>query len=215
MTDLPIWECLYRIRVLNHFISYLYIYRNHSEFSGRRGRGPSFASNENGLDARKSINLLTAKVSKYLLESGNYPLVNYREPPAVGGRMISNIDIIQNIFRLSDFEIPIQTVVDWVQKGAGYYRDDLIKSLFRTINPFWWLWKLVKAIIRIPFEIFGWAGFDSGKLEATQGGKLYKAVAGLVAFIVALAAFIASIVQILDSFDMIQPLKDFLRGLFR
>ncbi len=215
MTDLPVWECLYRIQVLNRFISYLNLYRSHSQFSGRRGRGSSFASDEDGLDARKSINLLTPKVSKYLLESGNYPVVNYRDPPAIGGRMISNIQIMQNIFSLSDFDIPIQTVIDWIYKGIGYYQDDLIRSFFRTINPLWWLWKLVKAIIRIPFEIFNWAGFDSGKLETSRGGKLYKAVAGLVAFIVALVAFLASIVQILDSLEMIQPLKDYLQSLFQ
>jgi len=213
MTDLPIWECLYRIGVLKNFISHLNSYNNHSEFSGRRRRGPSFATDEDGSEARRSINRMTPKVSKYMLESGNYPVVSYREPPAIGGRVFPNVDIMQNIFNLSNMEIPISMVIDYAEKAIGYYQDDLPKSFFRTINPFWWLWKLVVSIIRIPFGIIEWAGYDSDKLETSSGGKLYKSIVGVTVFIVGLVTFLASIVQILDSFGMIQLVKDFFQKL--
>jgi hypothetical protein len=156
---------------------------------------------------------MTPRVSRYLLAAGQYPLVSYRDPPALGGRTIPNIDMMQNIFNLDDFSIPIQTVVDYIQRAIGYYQDDMIHALFRTINPFWWLWKLVAFIIRLPFRIVGWAGFESKKIEASSGGKLYKAIAGLVIFMAGLVTFTASIVQILDSFDLIQPIKDYLGNL--
>ena len=208
MTDLPIWECLYRIHVLNKFISYLNIYSRHSEFSGRRRRGPSFPSDEDGNQARRSINRLTPKVSRYMNESGTYPIINYSEPPAVGGRVFSNIDVMQNIFNLSDFGLPLSMVIDYVEKTIGYYQDDLVKSFFRTINPFWWLWKLAVFIVRIPFGIIKLAGYNSEKLEMSSVGKQYKSIGSLTVFVVGLVAFLSNIVQILDSFGMIQAVKD-------
>jgi hypothetical protein len=216
MTDLPIWECLYRIQVLNQFISQLTIYDEQKK-GKRRSRGTNPISNDDMRDeiaySRKSINLLTPKVSKYLMEAGTYPIVNYREPPAIGGRVFSNVDLMQNIFNLSNFDMPITMIVDSVQKGVGYYQDDLFGSFFRTINPFWWLWKLVVKVIRIPFGIINWAGFDSDKLETSSGGKLYKSVAGISVFIAGLVTFLASIVQILDSFGMIESVQTFFQNL--
>jgi hypothetical protein len=64
-------------------------------------------------------------------------------------------------------------------------------------------------------EIIDWAGYDSQKAEKSSGGKLYKSIAGTAVFIVSLVTFVASIVQILDSFGMIQTVKDFLQNIGR
>jgi hypothetical protein len=211
MTDLPIWECRYRIHVLKKFISYLDVYSKHSEFSGRRRNGPSFPSDEEGNYARRTINWLTPKVSRYMSESGTYPIIHYREPSAVGGRVLPNIDVMQNIFNLSELDLSLSMVVDDAEKTIGYYEDDVVKSLFRTINPFWWLWKLAVFIVRIPFGIINLAGGNSEQLETSSGGKRYKSISSLAVFIVELVAFLSGIVQILDSFGMIQTVKDFFK----
>jgi len=146
-----------------------------------------------------------------MIESGTYPVINYREPPNVGGRVFPNVDVMQNIFNLGDLGLPFSMVKDYTEKTMGYYQDDLVKSFFRTINPFWWLWKLAVLIVRIPFNLINLVGYDSEKLETSSGGKLYKSSVSLAVFIAGLVAFLASIVQILDSFGMIQAVKDFFR----
>ena len=114
-------------------------------------------------------------------------------------------------FILSELDLPLSIVIDYAEKTIGYYEDDLVKSFFRTINPFWWLWKLAVLIVRIPFALINLAGFDSEKLETSSGGKLYKSFVSLAVFIAGLVTFLASIVQILDSFGMIQTVKDFFK----
>ena len=193
------WECLNRIRVLEEFNRQIRVYTNHSVLS-HRSFGKSAPADEIGANSRETLNRMTPRVARYLAESGNYPIINVRMPPAAGGGVVSELDAITNLFNLSNYDIPLTAVSrDVVQKAIGYHQDDLVGSFFRTINPLWWLWKLAVAIIRIPFKIISWAGYDSAKVEGSSGGKVYKAVAGVATFIVVVAGFLASLVQILDS----------------
>ena len=111
---------------------------------------------------REQINRMLPKVSRFLREADTYPIITVREPPFVGGR-IWNIDVAENIFNLENWELSPQVITDSVQRAIGYYQDDLLNSFFRTINPFWWLMRLIAALIRIPFGILAWAGYDAGK----------------------------------------------------
>ena len=210
MSNLPLWGCLNRIRVLQEFNQQVETYLNDSQESQYSEYRKTRSKHVNTKKVREQINRMLPKASRFLREAGTYPIITVREPPFVGGR-IWNIDVAENIFNLENWELSPQAITDSVQRAIGYYQDDLLNSFFRTINPFWWLMRLIAALIRIPFGILAWAGYDAGKFEESSPGKLYKAVAGFVVFV----GFLASVAQILDSLGLIQPLRDVVQQMLK
>ncbi|MFP4437355.1 MAG: hypothetical protein ACLFVO_08925 [Chloroflexaceae bacterium] len=209
MSRLTIFACMERIRNLSVFMSLLKRYS-----SGLYGTTDSLLSVEDErMDQdhlRERINRLLPKVSKFMRETKYYPILAVQEPPAVGGRIWPHYDAIENIFNLSQFDIPLQIVIDYVNRAIGYYYDDLIPSFFRTINPFWWLWQLSIFIIRVPFLVLDWAGYDAAKIEQSSQGRMYKRVAGILAFIAALVAFLGSLADIINVLGLAQSLREML-----
>jgi hypothetical protein len=210
MPELVFWQCIGNIRFLRKFIAKVEQYFEHSTVPGRYDRPVSrdnYPIDEVGQKARDEINYMIPRVRDLLQPAGVYPLVI--------GQEAYPIDLLTNIFRLEQFGQHQRTIVDHVQRGIGYYKNELPGSLWRTINPFWWLSRLVATIIRVPFKILDWAGYDGSKVETSSGGRLYKAVAGIAAFIVTLVTFLAGIVQILDGLGFTQPIKQWVNQLFQ
>jgi hypothetical protein len=214
MSKTAFWECVHRLQTLKEFRRQIETYMAHSEAWERRYRRPegNCPTDHIGEQSREKINQMIPKVSHFLFEAGAYPTVSWRDAPAAGGSKYE-IDIIQNIFGLNRFEIPLRVVIDHIERGIGYYQNDLVGSLLRTVNPFWWLERLVAAIIRIPFRIVEWAGYDSDKAEESAGGKLYKVIAGLATFVAGIIAVIAAVIQTLDILGLSQPLIEIIQRL--
>lgn len=208
MSNLLIWDCLNRIQVLQEFNKEIEKYVDGLRVNWDDFQRPSKVTKDQER-TRVKINRMLPRVSRFLEESGNYPVITVREPPFVGGR-VWHIDAGENIFNLNNFDLPIDTVTDSVDRAIGYYQDNILTSFIRTINPFWWLQRLLIAFIRIPFMIFAWAGYDAKNFENSSGGKLYKALAGLALFI----GIVAGIFQILDSLKLVQPLQQLVSNVF-
>ncbi len=193
MNNLTFWECQERIQTLEKFISLLHEYTLRSQ---KNHDGVSHPINESGNRARVAINRMLPKVSGYMEDVGLYPVATVQEPPMLGGRVWSNLRLLDNIFTLGQFDVSLNEVLDYLEKAIGYYQDDLPRALFRTINPLWWLARLIGSIICLPFKIFKWAGYDSIRIERSALGKLYKAV---VAIVITLVTLLAGLAQISDS----------------
>jgi hypothetical protein len=145
---------------------------------------------------RRAINEAIPRVRRYLIDSGFYPLVDMAQPYVAGGRVFRGIDALGNIFSgVAEVASLKSSVLDYVDRAIGQYRDDLRHSLFRTFNPFWWLWRTVSAVVSLPFRLLTWAGFDGSRVEQSRGGRVVKIVGAVVTLVVVLAA----ILQILDS----------------
>jgi hypothetical protein len=193
MTDLPYWKVKKRIATLLEFIEHWNVYQEHS--SSDRFTG-SFPDDEEGSEARVQINLLAKEVSRYLSGAGCYPIIVYREPPVVGGRVM-NIDVMENLFRLDAFEIPFAVVNDYLQRAIGYYRDDLFASVVRTFNPLWWIWRLLRSLIIVPFAVLDWAGYDRDRAEKSTIGRLFKFLSAMAIIIAGIVGFLDAVVQLL------------------
>ena len=73
----------------------------------------------------------------------------------------------------------------------------------RTLNPFWWLGKLIIWIAHAPFFLLAAAGFDSEKAERSTIGKL-------VSLVFAMTTFLAAVLAILDRLGFLTQLKSYL-----
>ncbi len=129
-------------------------------------------------DLRSKINRAVPIVISFINQVGEPTTVHYAPPPAVGG-LAGQIDLLQNIFNptLSDIR---QHVLDLLDRSLGRY-DYLIRYRWRNwINPLYW----IGQVIRFPFKLVAFAGFDATKVEFSFFGKIYKFLAGLFAFVV-------------------------------
>jgi hypothetical protein len=195
MSDVLIWQCLTRISILREFGEAIETYANHSQIH----RMASIPNNNEGERARERINQLVPRVARYLREAGVYPHMSYVPAPAVGGAILPNVDLLANIFQLRRFDASFYDISDAVQKAIGYYQDETFKALIRTLNPFWWLARLIAFLIGVPIRILAWAGYGRfEKLESSKGGRIYKAIAGLVAFALGVVALLANAAQIMS-----------------
>jgi hypothetical protein len=210
-TGITIWECRKRITELSEFIQLINRYAEHSSVPDRHSRSrESRPSAEIGNQARTELNLRNSRVSKYLKDADCYPMINWHAPPAAGGRTIQFYPM-ENLYSLHIYELSYTVVIDTAQKAVGYYQDQLTPSLVRTLNPFWWLARLVGAIISVPFVILEWAGFQRDTAENSTPGRLYKTAVGIGAFVIAVVAVANNAVGVLSGLGLISNIKKLLR----
>ncbi|MDE0092196.1 MAG: hypothetical protein OXN83_02790 [Oligoflexia bacterium] len=142
--------------------------------------------NQKAINIRTEINKVIDSVRKILLEA-NIPVgIIYSFPPAAGGR-ITNLDLLLNIFNLKDYDVPLQQLIDIIDRGIGVYSDDKIWSIIRTFNPINYFMRLLEFIFNIPFNLLKNIGFDTQKIETNFIVKtikfIYLCICSLVSFL--------------------------------
>jgi len=149
--------------------------------------------------ARVEINRTMEEIHSIIMLSGINPVIIYTPPPAVGG-YVQNVDVVYNIFNLHRFDIPPQALIDYIDRAIGVYASNSSRSFMRTVNPFYWIGRILESIVRIPFVLLGKAGFNQNKVETSLPGKILK---GLLYLIIVFASFL-TVLQLtgyLDSFN--------------
>lgn len=91
-------------------------------------------------------------------------------------------------------------VTDIVDRSIGIYQSDLSSCFRRTINPFWWIAKLVTWIVSLPFKLLGTIGFNQKKAEESLLGKIIKGLLYLI-------MVFASLLTILDLLGLLDGFK--------
>lgn len=178
-----------------------YFLNSHTGVAGRARRQRDDRA-QAAQDAKRSIYRALQAVNSSVHSAGINPEIFYQQPPIVGGREY-NINIITNIFRLDELQIPVDMPDGFVQQAIGVYTADHAGAWGRTLNPFWWLGKLITWIAHAPFFLLGAAGFDSEKAERSIIGKL-------VSLVFALTTFLAAVLGILDRLGFLTQLKSYL-----
>lgn len=131
---------------------------------------------------REKINLLTGEIASYVAKAGVTASVGV--PPV-------DTPLFENIYNLKRFHISSQSIIDRLDKAIGNYQYRQIEHKKKILNPFYWAGR----IIRLPFSIISFAGFNGEKIETSIFGKLYKLITSIL--IIA-----AAVVQILTYFDL-------------
>lgn len=205
-TKITVWENKKRLEDLNIFRTQVIDYFNDTNFDdfGELDVGKS------AMKVRTSINLVIVKIGLIIRASGVNPVMEYTPPPMIGGR-IMEIDLISNIFNIHNFRIPPQEVIDIIEKSIGVYQENIIPSLIRTINPFFWLKRMLSFVGAIPFEILEAAGFPMQKAKSSFLGKTIRLIIELAAF----SASVLGIMQILEYKSVLESIKQYLDQLLR
>ena len=96
--------------------------------------------------------------------------------------------------------------MDFLDRSIGIYESNRIPSIFRTLNPLFYIGIIFDALVEIPFIFIGKLGLNREKAESSLVGKLVK---GALYLITVVAAFL-TILQLLDLLD---PVKQFINEL--
>lgn len=204
INDLTIFEIVARIDFLTESRKEIIGYFNDTSFDDF-----DHLDRVEGDKARKLRSIINTKISKineYVISAMVNTYIYYSPPPAIGG-LAGNIDLFANIFNLARFEIDPQQITDAIERAIGKYENQRKAAIIRTFNPFWWIFKLIRAIAYVPFLILKEIGFDTSKFERTILGRLIKLIFDL-------AVFLAALLAILKALGVDEQVINWVKGIF-
>ncbi len=197
-TKILIWENKKRLNKLMEFRDYILTYFNNSRAEWIMDpRVEEVAAQE----ARFNINLSMKEAHSIILKSGITPTLSWTLPSA-GGRYSTNVDLIENIFNLHEFQIDPRLVLDNIDRAIGIYASNTRSALIRIFNPFFYIGLVFDFISDLPFIALGKLGFNHHKARSSAIGRLVK---GFFYLITVFAAFLT----ILHLLGYLDPVKQF------
>ena len=204
--NVTFWQNIARRKILRDYRSLIEKYFrdiDYNEYSR------NIIDSDDSKEIRRKLNNQNESIQSIFREVGASPIVVYTPPPAIGG-YIQNINLVDNLFNLQKFDIEIQALVDFIDQVDGVYQQDFISSIVRTINPFYWLGKLLELIARVPFFFLGSIGLNQKQIEGCFVGKLVKLIIKLfttIGVIVSVWDLFAKLRMVPDSFDLLKWVK--------
>ena len=166
-TKILIWESKRRLNKLKAFRSLMIRYFNNSRVGFGGGRVEESAAKE----ARREINLLRDEIHSIILNSGIDPSFSWTPPAAVGDDE-TEIDLIEDIFNLDQFDIGPNNLLDLIDRAIGKYDSNRKSAFIRTFNPFFYLGLVLDTISDLPFIAIGILGFNRQKIKTSAIGRL-------------------------------------------
>ena len=200
-TRILVWENKRRLNKLRKFRSLVIRYFNNSRVNLGGGRVEEPVAKE----ARLEINRLRDEIHSIILNLGIDPVFSWTPPSAVGGDE-TEIDLIQEIFDLDQFDIGPNNVLGLIDRAIGEYDSNRKSAFVRTLNPFFYLGRVLDTISDLPFIATGILGFNRQKIKASVVGRLVKGILYLI-------IIVATILAILHLLDFMEPIKQFLHKL--
>lgn len=201
-TRILIWENRRRLNKLRDFRSLVIRYFNNSRVNLGGGRVEESAAKE----ARREINRLKDEIHSIILNSDINPSFSWTRPAAAGGGE-TEIDLIDDIFDLDQFDIGPNNVLGLIDRAIGEYDSNRRSAFVRTLNPFFYLGQVLDTISDLPFIILGILGFNREKMKSSAVGRLVKGILYLI--IIAAALF-----TILHLLNFVEPIKQFVHKLW-
>ncbi|RKU11579.1 hypothetical protein C6502_07755 [Candidatus Poribacteria bacterium] len=196
-----IWENKRRLNKLREFRSLMIRYFNNSRVGLGGGRVEESAAKE----ARREINRLRGEIHSIILNSEINPSFSWTRPTAAGGDE-TEIDLIEDIFNLDQFDIGPNNVLGLIDRAIGEYESNRRSAFVRTINPFFYLGRVLDTISDLPFIVIGILGFNRQKIKASVVGRLVKGILYLI-------IIVAAILTILHLLGFLEPIKQFVHKL--
>ena len=200
-TKILIWENKRRLNKLREFRSFMIRYFNNSRVGLGGGRVEESAAKE----ARREINRLRDEMHSIILNSGIDPVFSWTPPSAVGGDE-TEIDLIEEIFDLDQFDIGPNNVLGLIDRAIGEYDSNRKSAFVRTLNPFFYIGRALDAITDLPFIIIGILGFNRQRMKASVVGRLVKGILYII-------LIVAGVLAVLHLLDFVEPIKQFVHKL--
>ena len=160
-------------------------YFNNSRIGFGGGRVEESAAKE----AKRDLNRLRDEIHSIILNSEMDPSFSWTRPAAAGGND-TEIDLIENLFNLDQFDIGPSNVLGIIDKTIGQHDSNRKSAFIRTLNPFFYIEVVLDTISDLPFIFVGLFGFNRKKIRTSAIGRPIKAILYLTTIIAALLAIL-------------------------
>lgn len=162
----------------------------------------TYYNKDKGDKERSRMNKALNRIKKIVHATEINTRITHMPAPAIGGHIFT-FDLLDELFNLGRHGIQPSYLIDILERSMGVYEDDRSRALWRTINPLWWLKRLLVGVGRFPFFILASMGFNLERLEHSLIGRLIKGSLSL------LAAF-ASLLLIAERLGFLSNIKSVL-----
>ena len=153
---------------------------------------------------RSQLNLMLERAKRALSSVELSPDICDASRPTAAGYE-EGVYLVDNIFNLHQLKISPQTLLDYVERAIGVYRDDKLKSLMRTLNPLFWLSIVLDYVSGLPFAFLGALGLNRSKIEEGSFGKFMKGCFRVAVVVTVLAV-------IVDHLGYLDPIEQKMDG---
>ena len=157
--------------------------------NSRVGLGGGRVEEDAAKEARRDLNRLREDVRSIILNSGIDPSFSWTRPTAAGGDE-TDIDLIEDILNLDQFDIGPNNVLDLIDRAIGQHESNRKFASIRTFNPFFYIGVVLDTISDLPFIVIGLFGFDREKIRTSAIGRPIKAILYLTTIIAVLLAIL-------------------------
>ena len=157
--------------------------------NSRIGFGGGRVEESAAKDAKRDLNRLRDEIHSIILNSEMDPSFSWTRPAAAGGND-TEIDLIENLFNLDQFDIGPSNVLGIIDKTIGQHDSNRKSAFIRTLNPFFYIGVALDTISDLPFIFVGLFGFNRKKIRTSAIGRPIKAILYLTTIIAALLAIL-------------------------
>ena len=157
--------------------------------NSRVGFGGGRVEESTAKEARYDLNRLREEIHSIILNSEVDPSFSWTRPAAAGGDDME-IDLIEDLFNIDQFDIGPSNVLGIIDKTIGQYDSNRKSAFIRTLNPFFYIGVALDTISDLPFIVIGLFGFNREKIRTSAIGRPIKAILYLTTIIAALLAIL-------------------------
>ena len=115
--SIPIWETKKRLKKLREFHGVVVDYYNNTQSSIA---GDGAIENKTSSKMRTPLNFTLPPTTKYVHFAGVSTSFRHTPAPAVGG-YVQDVDILQNLFNIGQFQVGPNTVTGIIEQAIGVY----------------------------------------------------------------------------------------------
>ncbi len=146
---IPFWENKKRVKTLNNFLTFFQQYNKNMSFT--QFDDAPYENNE-AKKFRSEINNILEKSNDIVVSTSLSSNLTVIEPPIAGNKQYT-VNLILDIFDLWRFRVNERPVYDRIERVIGVLKEDFIKSIFRTFNPFFWIGLILEYLVNLPFNL--------------------------------------------------------------
>ncbi len=157
--------------------------------NSRVGFGGGRVEESTAKKARYDLNRLRDEIHSIILNSEVDPSFSWTLSAATGGDD-TEIDLIEDLFNLDQFDIGPNNALGIIDKAIGQYDSNRKSAFIRTLNPFFYIGVALDTISDLPFIVIGLFGLKRERIRTSAIGRPIKAILYLTTAIAALLAIL-------------------------
>lgn len=167
--QIPIWVNWRRRRLLGSFREGLAEYHESLEYEAFPFRA---RETERARELRAGLALELDRVVSVVKLSGGPSL--HRQAPGEEEGTVVRVNVLEVVFELDRYTVPAEEALAILDRARRAYEEDRRRAWLRTLNPLYWLDRLMDTVESLPFELLRAVGVSPGRVARSAPGRVLR-----------------------------------------